>query len=146
MPNQESGLSQLLEWIVLGVHFATNKPHHLQWNLTKLKKLIQRYWWPPLEVQWVTLRENLKFTTRLEHQIPIPTIKQEIYCVMPQYSVAISNNRTIKLVFEKCNRCKLCHEIGNIEAIYSTPSTVKKTIPPGQSSICKYVNSYVINV
>ena len=69
-------------------------------------------------------QRNLKFTTRLEHQIPIPIIKQEIYCEMPQYSVAVSNNRTIKLVFEKCNRCKLCHEIGNIEAIYSTPSTV----------------------
>ena len=69
-------------------------------------------------------KRNLKFTTRMEHRIPIPTLKQEIYCEMPQYSVAVSNNRTIKLVFERCNRCKLCYEIGNIEAIYSTPSTV----------------------
>ena len=40
-------------------------------------------------------KRNLKFTTRLEHQINIPNMSKEIYCLLLSHSVVISNNRTI---------------------------------------------------
>ena len=68
-------------------------------------------------------QKNLKYVTRLEHQISIPKLSNEVYCLLPSYSVQISNNRTIKLVFEKCAKCKLCRDV-NGARLNNVPSTV----------------------
>ena len=66
---------------------------------------------------------NLKFITRLEHQISIPKLAGEIYCILPFHSMQINDNRVIKLVFEKCGKCKLCLEV-NVVQLSNVPSTV----------------------
>ena len=66
---------------------------------------------------------NLKFITRLEHQISIPKLAGEIYCVLPSHSMQINDNRIIKLIFEKCGKCKLCLEV-NVVQLTNVPSTV----------------------
>ena len=66
---------------------------------------------------------NLKFITRLEHQISIPKLAGEIYCILPSHSMQINDNRVIKLVFEKCGKCKLCLEV-NVVQLSNVPSTV----------------------
>ena len=66
---------------------------------------------------------NLKFITRLEHQISIPKLAGEIYCILPSHSMQINDNRVIKLIFEKCGKCKLCLEV-NVVQLSNVPSTV----------------------
>ena len=68
-------------------------------------------------------QRNLKFVTRLEHQISIPKLAGEIYCILPSHSVQIKDNRIIKLIFEKCGKCKLCLEV-NVVQLSNVPSTV----------------------
>ena len=68
-------------------------------------------------------QRNLKFVTRLEHQISIPKLSNKIYCILPSHSVQINNNRIIKLVFEKCGKCKLCLEVNGVH-LNHVPSTV----------------------
>ena len=68
-------------------------------------------------------QKNLKFVTRLEHQISIPKLSNEVYCILPSHSVQINDNRTIKLVFEKCAKCKLCLEVNGVH-LNHVPSTV----------------------
>ena len=47
----------------------------------------------------------------------------EIYCILPSHSMQINDNRVIKLVFEKCGKCKLCLEV-NVVQLSNVPSTV----------------------
>ena len=68
-------------------------------------------------------QKNLKFVTRLEHQISIPDLSNEVYCILPSHSVQINDNRTIKLVFQKCDKCKLCLEV-NGARLNNVPATV----------------------
>ena len=68
-------------------------------------------------------QKNLKFVTRLEHQISIPKLSNEVYCILPSHSVQINDNRTIKLVFQKCDKCKLCLEV-NGARLNNVPSAV----------------------
>ena len=68
-------------------------------------------------------QKNLKFVTRLEHQISIPNLFKEVYCILPSHSVQINDNRTIKSVFEKCAKCKLCLEVNGVY-LNNVPSTV----------------------
>ena len=67
-------------------------------------------------------QRNLKFVTRLEHQISIPKLAAEIYCISPSHSVHIYE-RIIKLIFEKCAKCKLCIEVNGVQ-LSNVPSTV----------------------
>ena len=68
-------------------------------------------------------QKNLKFVMRLEHQISIPKLSNKIYCILPSHSVQINNNSIIKLVFEKCGKCKPCLEVNGIH-LNNVPSTV----------------------
>ena len=68
-------------------------------------------------------QRNLKFVTRLEHQISIPKLAGEIYCISPSHSVQISDKGLIKLTFEKCAKCKFCIEVNGVQ-LSNVPSTV----------------------
>ena len=68
-------------------------------------------------------QKNLKFVTRLEHQISIPKLAGEIYCILPSHSLQINDNRIIKLIFQQCGNCKLCLEVNGVQ-LRNVPSTV----------------------
>ena len=68
-------------------------------------------------------QRNLKFVTRLEHQISIPKLATEIYCISPSHSVQVSDEGIIKLIFEKCAKCKFCIEVNAVQ-LSNVPSTV----------------------
>ena len=68
-------------------------------------------------------QRNLKFVTRLEHQISIPKLAGEIYCILPSHSLQINDNRIIKLIFQQCGNCKLCLEVNGVQ-LRNIPSTV----------------------
>ena len=68
-------------------------------------------------------QRNLKFVTRLEHQISIPKLAEEIYCTSPAHSVQISDKGLVRLTFEKCAKCKFCMEVNGV-ILSNIPSTV----------------------
>ena len=68
-------------------------------------------------------QRNLKFVTRLEHQISIPKLAGEIYCILPSHSLQINDNRIIKLIFQQCGNCKLCLEVNGVQ-LRNVPSSV----------------------